>query len=473
MLASKGTVVNDIHSKLNATRVKRIYYPRSINDLRRIISVARDQGAAVSIAGGRHAMGGQQFGQGTFMVDTSRMRRVLKFDPRRGTVTAQAGIQWPELVRYLLACQREKKKQWGIVQKQTGTATLSLGGTMSANAHGRRLTAKPFIDEVESFVLIDAHGKVIRCSRRDNRELFRLVIGGYGVFGIVAEVTLRLCQRVQVHRVVEIVRLKDLLARFNRLIQDRVLFADYQYCIDRHSDDFLREGILPYYRPVPMQTKLTARPIKLSMRQWRELYYLAHVDGRKAYQIYCNFYLATSSQSYWSDVSDVTDYIEHYHEKVDQQLGLRHRSSEMITEVYVTRDRLVTFMEDVRRDFLRYKVPLIYGVIRLIRRDGESFLAWAKRDYACIVFNLHVEHTEQGRQAAQANFPRIIDRAIQYRGSFYLTYHRWATRKQIERCYPRFVTFLNLKRKYDPSELFQSEWYRHYREMFAGSLSSQ
>lgn len=46
-------------------------------------------------------------------------------------------------------------------------------------------------------------------------------------------------------------------------------------------------------------------------------------------------------------------------------------------------------------------------------------------------------------------------------------YHRWATRKQVEACYPQFVDFLRLKKKYDPDERFQSDWYRHYRQMFA------
>ena len=51
-------------------------------------------------------------------------------------------------------------------------------------------------------------------------------------------------------------------------------------------------------------------------------------------------------------------------------------------------------------------------------------------------------------------------------GSYYLTYHRFATRKQVEACYPRFKEFLELKLTYDPDELFQSNWYRHYKQMF-------
>lgn len=60
----------------------------------------------------------------------------------------------------------------------------------------------------------------------------------------------------------------------------------------------------------------------------------------------------------------------------------------------------------------------------------------------------------------------MIDLATQYGGSYYLTYHRWATRQQVETCYPQWVDFLRRKRKYDPEEKFQSDWYRHYVSMF-------
>jgi hypothetical protein len=52
-------------------------------------------------------------------------------------------------------------------------------------------------------------------------------------------------------------------------------------------------------------------------------------------------------------------------------------------------------------------------------------------------------------------------------GSYFLTYHRWARKDQVLKAYPRFPEFLALKRRHDPDERFQSEWYRHYRKMFA------
>jgi hypothetical protein len=57
--------------------------------------------------------------------------------------------------------------------------------------------------------------------------------------------------------------------------------------------------------------------------------------------------------------------------------------------------------------------------------------------------------------------------AIRHGGRFYLTYHRWAMKQHVATCYPQFAEFLKLKKKYDPNELLQSEWYRHYRTMFA------
>jgi len=40
----------------------------------------------------------------------------------------------------------------------------------------------------------------------------------------------------------------------------------------------------------------------------------------------------------------------------------------------------------------------------------------------------------------------------------------------VEVCYPQFPEFLRAKRRYDPQERFQSDWYRHYKRMFGERL---
>lgn len=69
---------------------------------------------------------------------------------------------------------------------------------------------RPMIGDVESFRLIGADGVPRHCSRSENADRFRLVIGGYGCFGVVSSVVLRLTPRRKLRRIVEITTL-DLL----------------------------------------------------------------------------------------------------------------------------------------------------------------------------------------------------------------------------------------------------------------------
>jgi hypothetical protein len=206
---------------------------------------------------------------------------------------------------------------------------------------------------------------------------------------------------------------------------------------------------------------------ELSDRNWRELLLAAHADERRAFELYTGYYLSTSGQVYWSDTHQMSIYPDGYHAELDRRLGAMVKGSEMITEIYVERDALQRFLQDVAEDFRSNRVEVIYGTVRLIEPDEESFLAWAKKPYACVIFNLHVEHSPEGIAHAAGAFRRLIDYGIRYGGSYFPTYHRWATREQVQTCHPRMPEFLALKRKYDPKGLFQSEWYRHYAAMFS------
>ncbi|HEX8456993.1 MAG TPA: FAD-binding oxidoreductase [Pyrinomonadaceae bacterium] len=463
-------VVNDVHSQLNETRVSRICEPTSVEEIQALVRRARQTGACVSIAGGRHAMGGQQFATGGMLLDMKRMNRVLSFDPARREIEVEAGIRWPQLIDFMIEAQRGRAldEQVAIVQKQTGADNLSIGGALAANIHGRGLRLKPFVDDVESFVLVDAEGTARTCSRNENPELFKLAIGGYGLFGIVASVRLRLARRRKLERVAELITTRELAAAFAERTRAGYLYGDFQFVTDETSDDFLRLGIFSCYRPVADDAPLLpACQAELRAADWQNLYRLAHFDRRRAFEVYSKHYLATSGQLYWSDTHQLSVYLDDYHAALDRATGARVRATEMITEVYVPRASLREFLERVRRDFRRHAVELIYGTVRLIEHDEESFLAWAKDSYACVVFNLHTEHSAAGLAKARDDFQRLITRAIERGGSYYLTYHRWATREQVETCYPQLPAFLRFKRQHDPRETFQSDWYRHYREMFA------
>ena len=468
---SRGAIVlNDIHSQLNATRVARVVRPVGLDPLVSMIRDAGSQGRAISISGGRHSMGGQQFGTDTLNVDTRGLNRVLNFDPDRGTIEVEAGIEWPELIEWSIGHQTANSPEWGIRQKQTGADRLTLGGALASNVHGRGLALQPIVGDIESLTLIGADGEIHRCNRDEKRELFSLIIGGYGLFGVVYSLVLRLAPRQKIERVVEVRSIDGLARAFDERIADGYLFGDFQFKTDESAPDYLKTGVFSCYRPLPADAPTPKRQRRLPRSAWRRLLELAHFDKARAFDEYARYYLSTTGQVYWSDTHQLSYYLDDYHELLDKRSDATGSATEMISEVYVPRDRMAEFMGRAAEAFREAQADVIYGTIRLIERDDVTFLPWAREPWVCIVFNLHVEHSPEGLARAREQFRLLIDLAIEQGGSYFLTYHRWATRNQVEACYPEMPEFLRRKLQRDPDERFQSDWYRHYRQMFATEL---
>jgi FAD/FMN-containing dehydrogenase len=467
--ADTPVLVNDVQTELNLTRVARLIKVRSDEDVIEAIREARNGGHSISIAGGRHAAGGQQFGAGTILLDMTSMHRPLKLDSTSGTLEVEAGIEWTDLVKYTLDAQRENNQQWAIAQKQGGGDRFAMGGALGANAHGHTLNRKPIVGDVDSFVLVDAEGQPRRCSRSENSELFRLAIGGYGLFGVVTSVTLQLVPRQKLERIVEWSNSEDVIAILEKRTKEGHLFGDFQYSIDDQSADYMRKGILTTYRPVAIDTPVHAEHSDFSGKEYTSLLVLAHENKKEAFARYAESSLAMSGQIYWSDVNQMSPYPLHYHRAVDQATRAEHPGLDMVTEVYVPRPTLPDFLNEIRMYFLANNIDNVYGTVRMIEKDDETFLAWARERFACVIFTLHAARTSKGLGRLAETCRLLIDNAAKRGGSYYLTYHRYATRKQVETCYPQFAEFLRLKKKYDPNEIFQSEWYRHAKQLLANS----
>ena len=191
---------------------------------------------------------------------------------------------------------------------------------------------------------------------------------------------------------------------------------------------------------------------------------LAYTDRAKAFKQYSDYYLSTNGQTYWSDTNQLSAYLPNYAQKLREEIG-GDESSLIITEIYVPRASLIDFLVQAAELLRSNRTIVIYGTVRLIEKDDESFLAWAKESYACVIFNLLTPHTSVGIEASARSFRSLIDLAIARRGSYYLTYHKFAKPEQVTTCYPQFKEFLELKKKFDPSERFQNDWYRHYRRV--------
>jgi hypothetical protein len=184
--------LNDV-SGLNKTRISSIFYPRTINDIQYLVSKAKLEGKTISIRGQAHTMGGHTLPSTTvdsinYVLDFKYMNRV-EYDHTSEEVLVEAGATWTHVIHKL----NDYGRSPVVMQSY---CTFSVAGTISVNAHG--ITSDDVMCEsVVNIEYIDFNNVKQQCSRETNRELFSLIIGGYGLFGIIIRLRLKTVPNVK------------------------------------------------------------------------------------------------------------------------------------------------------------------------------------------------------------------------------------------------------------------------------------
>jgi hypothetical protein len=260
------------------------------------------------------------------------------------------------------------------------------------------------------------------------------------------------------------------LAELMDLVEKRAAsgasFGYFQYNIDETSPEFMRTGVLTTYESVGAETALGKVTTDLDEDALTSLLELAHREPKRAYDHYAKYELSLDGNVEWSDLHQLSTYPLGYHKNIEKRLGAAFEGADLIVEVYVPRNELISFLEDARHLLLTSETPLIYGTVRFIEQDRDTFLAWAKKRYACVIFTLHSSSEVRALRKTGELCRQLMRGGTKRGGSFYLTYNRFAARDELDSAYPQFGEFLALKKKNDPTELFQSDWFRHYKALY-------
>jgi decaprenylphospho-beta-D-ribofuranose 2-oxidase len=125
-------------------------------------------------------------GDGVTSVATKHFDRILAFDRTRRLVTVEAGMSIGALLDFALT----KDCSFPVLP---GYPTITVGGCVAFNVHGKtQHNVGHFFDHVAAVTLVHPDHGEMRCDREIRPELFELTIGGMGLTGYIADVTLRL-----------------------------------------------------------------------------------------------------------------------------------------------------------------------------------------------------------------------------------------------------------------------------------------
>lgn len=430
-----------------------------------LFAEARDHGVTVGLRAGGNSYGDTALNDGQITLSTAALDRVLGWDPSSGIVTVEPGVTIAQLWRHTLP-----DGWWPAVVP--GTSAVTVGGAAAVNAHGKNnWRIGSFGDFILAFDLIVPSGERLTCSRDQHADLFTAAIGGLGLLGCFASLTLQ-TRRVYSGRLAEIQRPYASMDAMLAAIEAATYWAtEIVGWVDTSaSGAHTGRGLLKFGRDLlpgedpdasasltldaqrlhgglaasvpPWLLTRAARPMTtrpgvwLANRgQWSRGKRGAHSATLETYAS-ANFLLDAIPN--WRDVYKPRGLIQH--------------------QSFVPADAAsATFREILRRS---QEADLVPTLAVLKKHRGDDFLLSPLLDGYSLALDYPV------RRRSEAKLLRLMqnlnDLLADAGGRVYFAKDSTATAAQVQRMYPadRLTTFAARKVQYDPNNLLSTNLYR-------------
>jgi FAD/FMN-containing dehydrogenase len=455
----RGGTINDA-SCLNRTPVLGIAAPRSIDDVRAALSYARAGGYKVTAAGTRHSMGGQSFHRGGLVLDMRALDRI-DLDLANRTIVVGAGVKWSSLLQYL--------DEHGLsVKAMQSVSAFTVGGTLSVNAHGIAHTPGCVAHTVRFLDVMLANGEVIKASPQENGELFRHVLGGYGLFGVILEAQL------------------DVVA--NDVYRPAVAYIDY-----REFPEYFAQNIEPNPEIGLMYARLSVSPSKWLQetavhvylrdggpehaerlepdshtRLKRTVFNLSKTGavGRWIrWQAERNFEARLECTARNEAIGhDPACRVSRNQEMDDPMTYVQGRldDTDILQEYFVPRAGFAAFVEGLREVVAREGANLLNVTVRSVEADSLTALPYAPHGAFALVLYFNQALNAEACRIVERTTVALVDLALSLGGRFYLPYQLYYSPAQLQAAYPEASAFFAAKAKYDPDGIFSNTFYEKY-----------
>ena len=444
--------------RLLPARVERVAAVPDVAQLQNILRDAREHGLKASISGSRHSQGGHTYTPGGVVLDMRAFNHVRNIDTTALTITVESGTTWDEVQRAIAPHRLAIK----VMQSSN---IFTVGGTLSANAHGRDIDVTQVVEIVDSFHLLLASGEVVTVSRTLNPELFSLVIGGYGMYGVILDVTLRVTRDELYEQSAVSIDYKEFPRYFFETVKrdSAVVFMLARPSIDPNPAAFLREIVVATWRRAapgtPGDFTLTE---EAHVRRDRFFFGLSRkFDWAKSlrWRLQKRVELAAGSARIVSRNNSMRPPLAPL-EFLDYHSS---RDTDIIQEYYIPVDNFVPFMDRFREILIAGKMNVLSSTVRYVTPNATPVLAYApEKPVFAIIQMSNVGLSADAQAHAESLTQQLVDAAIQYGGTYYLTYQLYPTPAQLHRAYPRAAFAFERKRFYDPNETFSSQFYQKY-----------
>ncbi|ANE48034.1 FAD-binding protein [Paenibacillus swuensis] len=443
------------YSRLHPVKVERVIQGREEAQLVELVRDARDQGKTISIAGQRHSQGGHTYYKDGIVVDMTHYNRILEVDPVNRKIRVQAGATWEDV-------QNAVNPPGLAVRTMQSQNLFTIGGSVSINAHGRDIRNGSLIASVESFRLLTADGNIREVSRTVNADLFPLALGGYGLFGIILDVTLTLTDDVVYRMTTEDLQVENYTKYFLQQVKSnpdielhiaRISVSPDKPLTDMYAINYTRDASIPLSEHNTLKTKEKwVVPTKALFQLNRSFDWGKEVLWNLQKEYFHNQKNALISRN--NAMRSESQFMEY------SGAG----ANDFLQEYFIPVGEFAGFVEDLRNVLTEEELNLLNITVRYVNEDEEAVMSYAREDMFALVCLFHAPLSSDAQFQTKAGIRRIIDQVIKHRGTYYLPYAGYPTVKQFQTVYPNYRHFFVQKENYDPGRLFTNQFYEQYNK---------
>ncbi|HSI08539.1 MAG TPA: FAD-binding oxidoreductase [Rariglobus sp.] len=414
-----------------------------------LLKRATEQHLRISISGAKHSMGGHTLYPGGIALNMDPFNR-MSLDEQSRILRVGAGARWSEIIPFL-------DRHGLAVAVMQSNNDFSVGGSISVNCHGWQHDSPPISSTVDSFRLLTPAGAVVRCSRTENTELFSLALGGYGLFGVILEVDLRVVPNEFYKAEAHDVKTVDYARTYRELIKTRTDVGLAYGRINVAPDGFMEDAIITLLKREP-----SGRPVSDTLKDGKpsllkRLVFLGGIGSDYGKNL--RWFL---EKSIGQNGATVLSRNQIMNQPSDAYATRDPGSTDILHEYFIPGERLADFIGQSRAVLQKHRPELLNITVRNVERDDDTFLRYATGNVFGLVMLFHQRRDDASEKAMQALTRDLTDAALACEGRHYLTYRAHASREQFAKAYPQAREFFALKDRYDPSGIFQNTFLLNY-----------
>ncbi len=440
--------INDA-SCLNQTRVYDIITIKTVDDIRRALKLALEKKLSISIAGVRHSMGGQAFFKDALVLDMTHFNNIIALDEQHKILTIQSGATWHDIQLFLHA------KNLSVKAMQS-TDIFTIGGSLSVNAHGMDQNVGSIASTVTSFTIMLADGTIKTVTPHHEADLFNAVIGGYGLFGIILEVSLEVTDNVMYKRDTIFLNYREFPAFFEDALHKNSYGLLYAH-LSTSPLSFFNEMIIYGYKEIKHEGPF--EPLgKASLINLRR--FLINLSKRRTYAKVLKWVAEKYIDPAIDEMSKKSIISRNaiMHDSVEYLENILIDETDILHEYFIPRKHFVACIEQMGALLKKSSIPVLNASVRFVHKEG-IMLNYAPEDMFAVVLYLNQKVTTKSLEAMKLLTQQLIDLVLKFKGTFFLPYQLSYTSAQLHKAYPHIDHFFAFKRKYDPELLFMNNFY--------------